>query len=45
VKGPDFPTGGYIYDQKAIRAAYVTGKGPITARAKAEITERKNRQF
>ncbi len=45
VKGPDFPTGGIIYDQNAIRAAYVTGKGAITARAKAEITERKNRQF
>ncbi len=45
VKGPDFPTGGIIFDEKAIRAAYVSGRGGITTRAKAEITERKNKQF
>ena len=46
VKGPDFPTGGIIYDIKAIKEAYVTGRGGIMARAKAEIVEKKNsRQF
>ncbi len=46
IKGPDFPTGGIIYDAKAIKAAYVTGKGAILTRAKAEIIEKKNsRQF
>ncbi len=46
VKGPDFPTGGIIYDKAAIRQAYVTGRGAITTRAKAEIVERKSgKQF
>src|SRR5258708_5098416 len=27
VKGPDFPTGGIIYDAKAIKQAYVSGRG------------------
>ena len=46
VKGPDFPTGGIIYDKNAIKNAYVTGRGAIMARAKAEIIEKKNsRQF
>lgn len=45
VKGPDFPTGGIIFDEKAIKAAYVDGKGAVIARAKAEITERKKDQF
>ncbi len=46
VKGPDFPTGGVIYDAKAIKEAYVTGRGAILTRAKTEIVEKKNsRQF
>jgi len=46
IKGPDFPTGGIIYDEKAIKAAYASGRGGITVRAKAEIVERKNnKQF
>lgn len=45
IKGPDFPTGGIIFDEKAIKAAYISGRGGITTRAKAEIEERKNRQF
>ncbi len=45
VKGPDFPTAGLMFDEKAIREAYLSGKGPILCRAKAEIEERKNRQF
>ncbi|MEK7546033.1 MAG: DNA gyrase subunit A [Patescibacteria group bacterium] len=42
VKGPDFPTGGIIYDVKAIRQAYATGRGGIVMRAKTEIVETKN---
>jgi DNA gyrase subunit A len=46
VKGPDFPTGGIIYDVKAIKEAYVSGRGGVLARAKADIVEKKNsRQF
>src|SRR5579871_6348990 len=37
VKGPDFPTGGIIYNAKAIKEAYISGRGAILARAKAEI--------
>ncbi len=39
VKGPDFPTGGVIFDDGSIAHAYGTGKGSITMRAVAEITE------
>ncbi len=39
VKGPDFPTGGTIFDQSEITRAYATGKGAIVTRAKAEIVE------
>jgi DNA gyrase subunit A len=45
VKGPDFPTGGMIYDNEAIKQAYATGKGGIVIRAKAEITETKANKF
>ncbi len=46
VKGPDFPTGGIIYDAKAIKEAYVSGRGGVCARAKTDIIEKKNsRQF
>jgi DNA gyrase subunit A len=44
IKGPDFPTGGIIFDEKAIEQAYTTGRGAITTRAKVEIEERKNNQ-
>ena len=43
IKGPDFPTGGIIMGRSGIRAAYATGRGKITLRAKAEIEEHKNR--
>jgi len=43
VKGPDFPTGGEIYNKKEIIQAYVFGRGPIMTRAKAEIVEEKSR--
>src|SRR5215813_4685037 len=35
IKGPDFPTAGYIYGTGGIREAYTTGRGTITLRAKA----------
>ncbi len=37
VKGPDFPTGGYIMGLQGIRDAYETGRGRIIMRAKADI--------
>ncbi|MBP5484923.1 MAG: DNA gyrase subunit A [Bacteroidaceae bacterium] len=37
VKGPDFPTGGYIMGLQGIREAYETGRGRIIMRAKADI--------
>ena len=41
IKGPDFPTGGIIYNVEDIKAAYASGKSKIIMRAKAEIEERK----
>ncbi len=37
IKGPDFPTGGYIYGHGGAKDAYETGRGRIVMRAKAEI--------
>lgn len=37
VKGPDFPTGGFIYGHAGAKDAYETGRGRIVMRAKAEI--------
>ena len=39
IQGPDFPTGGIIYDKKDIAQAYSQGKGPIITRGKAEVLE------
>jgi DNA gyrase subunit A len=39
VTGPDFPTGGAIYDINEIKAAYTTGRGKIVMRGKAEIED------
>ena len=39
IKGPDFPTAGIIMGRKGIRAAYATGRGKVTVRARAEIVE------
>ncbi len=39
IKGPDFPTAGIIMGRAGIRAAYATGRGKITLRARAEIVE------
>jgi DNA gyrase subunit A len=45
IPGPDFPTGGIIYNAREIREAYTTGKGKIIMRAKAEIIETKTGSF
>ena len=37
VKAPDFPTGGYIYGVSGVREAYLTGRGRVVMRARAEI--------
>jgi len=42
IQGPDFPTGGIIYDQKEIISAYSQGKGSILMRGKADIVEKKD---
>jgi len=39
VKGPDFPTGGYIYGRGGIESAYKTGRGRFVMRAKAGIED------
>ncbi len=41
VHGPDFPTGGIIYNKKEIIQAYSSGRGAITTRGVAEVQERK----
>ncbi len=45
VKGPDFPTGGIIYNKKDIAQVYATGRGGIVMRGKAEIEEGKGGKF
>lgn len=45
ITGPDFPTGGIIYNKKDILEAYKTGRGKILTRAKAEIVENKAGAF
>lgn len=45
VKGPDFPTGGIIYNTPGIKEAYSTGRGKIVTRAKADIVENKAGNF
>jgi DNA gyrase subunit A len=45
IQGPDFPTGGLIYNKKDILEAYKTGRGKILTRAKADIVEPKTGAF
>jgi DNA gyrase subunit A len=45
VNGPDFPTGGIIYDKKAIAEAYSTGRGSVTTRGVVEVKERGKKGF
>lgn len=39
IKGPDFPTGGIIYDKSEIFASYASGRGSIVMRGKTKIEE------
>ncbi|MFC4778359.1 DNA gyrase subunit A [Paenibacillus sp. GCM10023252] len=39
VKGPDFPTAGFVMGRQGIRQAYLTGRGSVTMRARAVIEE------
>jgi len=41
IKGPDFPTGGIIYNKNGIIDAYTSGKGKITMRGVAEIEDKR----
>ncbi len=45
VPGPDFPTGGTIYDRDEILNAYATGRGKILQRAQASIVEGQNGKY
>ncbi len=45
IQGPDFPTGGNIYDLEEIKMAYTTGRGKVLIRGQAEIVERKTGGF
>ncbi|MCA9376166.1 MAG: DNA gyrase subunit A [Candidatus Doudnabacteria bacterium] len=45
VTGPDFPTGGIIFDKNEIKQAYATGRGGIVTRAKTDIVEVKDGYF
>ncbi|HUO51623.1 MAG TPA: DNA gyrase subunit A [Gemmatimonadaceae bacterium] len=42
IKGPDFPTGGYIYGREGIRSYQETGRGKIIMRARAVIEEKES---
>ena len=45
VKGPDFPTGGLVFNEQDIKHAYATGKGGVLVRGEAEIVEAKAGTF
>jgi DNA gyrase subunit A len=45
IKGPDFPTGGIIYNKNAIKQAYATGRGGVTMRGRVEIKESAKRHY
>ncbi len=42
VKGPDFPTGGFIYGREGIKEAYETGRGRVVMRARAQVEEKES---
>jgi DNA gyrase subunit A len=42
IPGPDFPTGGIIYDQKEMIQMYATGRGRVVTRAKVDVEETKS---
>ncbi|RTE06696.1 DNA gyrase subunit A [Paenibacillus whitsoniae] len=43
IKGPDFPTAGFILGREGIRQAYSTGRGSVTMRARTNIEESNNK--
>ncbi|SDN74331.1 DNA gyrase subunit A [Desulfonauticus submarinus] len=45
IKGPDFPTGAFVYGQEGLKSAYETGRGSIKIRSKIEIEEGKNKSI
>ena len=44
IQAPDFPTGGTIYGYEGVREAFLTGRGRVVIRAKANIEEVKGRE-
>src|ERR687891_2436718 len=42
IKGPDFPTGAFIYGREGIKEAYETGRGRVVMRARAQIEEKES---
>ena len=40
IKGPDFPTGGYIYGTSGLKDAYATGRGKVIMRARVQVEEK-----
>lgn len=44
VKAPDFPTGGIIYGYEGVRDAFLTGRGRVVMRGKAEFEEKNGRE-
>jgi DNA gyrase subunit A len=45
IKAPDFPTGGIIYGYQGVKDAYLTGRGRIVLRGKAEIEATEDREI
>lgn len=45
IKGPDFPTGGIVFNSEDISRAYLTGKGGVITRGETEIIEKKAGQY
>ena len=44
IKAPDFPTGGIIYGHTGVREAYMTGRGRVVIRSRAEIEQHGSRE-
>lgn len=45
IKGPDFPTGGILYNIEDVKNAYTTGRGGMVTRAQTQIVEKKGGKF
>ncbi|MEZ4586969.1 MAG: DNA gyrase subunit A [Gemmatimonadales bacterium] len=42
IKGPDFPTGGFIYGLQGLKEAYETGRGKVIMRARVVVEEKES---